>query len=157
MRLARALCTAPTLIHTAPGATLSISGRCASLVVKTNSETDFAHASATVAGAPCELARAGALASDANGDISLAASNADHTVVELLSPPEGVPVGERVTFEGHPGEPLPPNQVAKKKVWEAVQPDLSTDGKCVALYKDLPFTVANGTCTVATIKNGGIK
>ena len=27
-------------------------------------------------------------------------------------------VGERVTFKGHPGEPLPPNQVAKKKIWE---------------------------------------
>ena len=81
MRLARALCTAPTLIHTAPGATLSISGRCAALVVKTNSETDFAHASATVAGAPCELARAGALVSDANGDISLAASNADAAIM----------------------------------------------------------------------------
>ena len=81
MRLARALCTAPTLIHTAPGATLSISGRCASLVVKTNSETDFAHASATVAGAPCEPARAGALVSNANGDISLAAADADAAIL----------------------------------------------------------------------------
>ena len=87
----------------------------------------------------------------------LAASNADHTIVELLTPPEACKVGERVTFEGCPGEPLPPNQVAKKKVWEAVQPHLGTDDKCVALYKTLPFTTQHGACTVATIKNGGIK
>ena len=29
----------------------------------------------------------------------------DHTAVELLRPPEGVPVGERITVEGFPGEP----------------------------------------------------
>ena len=87
----------------------------------------------------------------------LAASNADHTIVELLSPPDGVPVGERVTFEGHPGEPLPPNQVAKKKIWEAVQPDLGTSDACVAMWKDLPFSTTKGPCTVATIKSGGIK
>ena len=87
----------------------------------------------------------------------LAASDEAHTKVELLVPPDAVAVGERVFFDGHPGEPLPPNQIAKKKVWEAVQPDLSTSAERVALYKDLPFLTSQGPCTVATIQNGKIK
>jgi len=87
----------------------------------------------------------------------LAASDADHKVVELLTPPADCALGERVFFEGHPGEPLAPNVIAKKKVWEAVQPELSTDANCVAMYKDLPFSTSCGTCTVATIAKGGIK
>ena len=55
------------------------------------------------------------------------------------------------------GEPLPPNQVAKKKVWEAVQPGLGTSDAMVALYNGLPFSTAHGPCTVATIKKGTIK
>merc|ERR1712070_1175648 len=81
----------------------------------------------------------------------LAASNEDHSVVELLTPPDACAIGERIFFEGHPGEPLAPNVIAKKKVWEAVQPELSTDANCIALYKDLPFSTTCGTCTVATI------
>ena len=59
--------------------------------------------------------------------------------------------------QGHPGEPLPPNQIAKKKIWEAVQPELGTDAQCIALYGRLPFGTQHGPCTVATIKNGKIK
>ncbi|XP_050142709.1 probable methionine--tRNA ligase isoform X4 [Malus sylvestris] len=56
----------------------------------------------------------------------LAASNSDHTTVELVEPPEGAQVGERVTFPGFVGEPdkiLNP----KKKVWETLQVDLHTN------------------------------
>ena len=55
----------------------------------------------------------------------LCASNATHDQVDPISPPEGVAIGERVTFEGFPGEPeaqLNP----KKKVFEKLAPDLST-------------------------------
>lgn len=86
----------------------------------------------------------------------LAASNADHTQVELVAPPEGAAIGERVTFPGFPGEPddvLNP----KKKIWESVQPDLHTGSDRVAQYKDVPFTTSSGICTVETIANGGIK
>lgn len=86
----------------------------------------------------------------------LAASNADHTVVELVTPPEGAAVGERVTFPGYTGEPddvLNP----KKKIWESVQPDLHTGSDLVAQYKDVPFTTSSGICRVQTIANGGIK
>jgi methionyl-tRNA synthetase len=86
----------------------------------------------------------------------LAASNADHTEVELVIPPEGAVVGERVTFPGFPGEPdgvLNP----KKKIWETVQPNLHTSADLVAQYKDVPFTTSSGICKVESIASGGIK
>ena len=87
----------------------------------------------------------------------LCASNADHSQVELLVPPEGCEVGERVTFEGHPGEPFAPNQVAKKKVWEAVAPHLTTTDAKVAVYQGVPFGTSKGPCTAATIAGGSIR
>ncbi|XP_031379434.1 methionine--tRNA ligase, cytoplasmic [Punica granatum] len=86
----------------------------------------------------------------------LAASNSDHTEIELVDPPEAANIGERVSFPGFEGEPddvLNP----KKKVWETVQPDLSTDSELVARYKGVPFTTSAGVCKVATIQNGSIR
>lgn len=76
--------------------------------------------------------------------------------VELVVPPEGANVGERVTFPGYEGEPdalLNP----KKKVWEAVQADLHTTEDLVAVYKDVPFTTTAGVCKVSSIKSGAIR
>ncbi|KMZ68773.1 Methionine--tRNA ligase [Zostera marina] len=86
----------------------------------------------------------------------LAASNEDHTRVELVEPPVDAPIGERIIFPGFLGEPdgvLNP----KKKVWEAIQPDLSTDGDLIARYKDKPFTTSTGICKVSSIGCGSIK
>ncbi|XP_051940470.1 aminoacyl tRNA synthase complex-interacting multifunctional protein 1a [Hippocampus zosterae] len=78
-------------------------------------------------------------------------------LVEILDPPNGAVAGERVTFQGFSGEPdkeLNP----KKKVWEQIQPDLRTDGECVATYKGAPFEVAGkGLCRAQTMSNSGIK
>ncbi|XP_029353187.1 aminoacyl tRNA synthase complex-interacting multifunctional protein 1a isoform X1 [Echeneis naucrates] len=77
--------------------------------------------------------------------------------VEILDPPSGAAPGDRVTFQGFPGEPdkeLNP----KKKVWEQVQPDLHTDSQCVATYKGAAFEVAGkGVCKAQTMSNSGIK
>ncbi|KAM9792414.1 aminoacyl tRNA synthase complex-interacting multifunctional protein 1a [Neosynchiropus ocellatus] len=77
--------------------------------------------------------------------------------VEILDPPSGAVPGDRVTFQGFPGEPdkeLNP----KKKVWEQIQPDLRTDDQCVATYKGSAFEVAGkGVCTAQTMSNSGIK
>lgn len=56
----------------------------------------------------------------------LCASNEAHDKVEPVLVPEGVPVGERVRFEGFDG---PPEAVLnpKKKLWEKIAPDLKTD------------------------------
>ncbi|WJZ87791.1 hypothetical protein VitviT2T_007143 [Vitis vinifera] len=86
----------------------------------------------------------------------LAASNSEHTKVELVEPPQSAAVGERVTFPGFEGEPddvLNP----KKKVWETLQVDLRTDSELVALYKDVPFTTTAGICKVSSICDGSIR
>lgn len=76
--------------------------------------------------------------------------------VELVAPPAGAKVGERVTFPGYEGEPdevLNP----KKKVWETVQPDLRTTDDLVAVYKEAPFTTSAGVCKVSSIRSGTIR
>lgn len=86
----------------------------------------------------------------------LCASDAEHTRVELVLPPEGAPVGELVSFPGFPGAPdalLNP----KKKIWEAVQPDLRTDDGCVAVFRGVPFTTSAGPCRAASIAGGVVK
>jgi methionyl-tRNA synthetase len=86
----------------------------------------------------------------------LAASNEDHTKVELLDPPHGSQIGERVFCEGYPGQPddqLNP----KQKVWETVQPELRTTVECVATYKNAPFQTAAGLVRVTSIAQGTIK
>ncbi|EOY05213.1 Methionine--tRNA ligase / methionyl-tRNA synthetase / MetRS, putative isoform 2 [Theobroma cacao] len=86
----------------------------------------------------------------------LAASDSDHTKVELVEPPKSATVGERVTFPGFTGEPddvLNP----KKKVWETLQVDLHTDANRVACYKDIPLTTSAGVCKVSSISSGSIE
>ncbi|XP_074128941.1 aminoacyl tRNA synthase complex-interacting multifunctional protein 1 isoform X2 [Sminthopsis crassicaudata] len=77
--------------------------------------------------------------------------------VEILDPPSGTVPGDRITFEGFPGEPekeLNP----KKKIWEQIQPDLITNDQCVATYKGVPFEVkGKGVCRAQTMSNSGIK
>ncbi|XP_056265486.1 aminoacyl tRNA synthase complex-interacting multifunctional protein 1a isoform X2 [Pseudoliparis swirei] len=77
--------------------------------------------------------------------------------VEILDPPSGAAPGDRVTFQGFPGEPdkeLNP----KKKVWVQIQPDLCTDGQCVATYKGAAFEVAGkGVCKAQSMSNSSIK
>lgn len=77
--------------------------------------------------------------------------------VEILDPPSGAVPGDRVIFQGFPGEPdkeLNP----KKKVWEQVQPDLRTDAQCVATYQGAAFEVnGKGVCKAQTMTNSGIK
>ncbi|CAL9131385.1 unnamed protein product [Musa textilis] len=86
----------------------------------------------------------------------LAASNDDHTKVELVDPPSSAVVGERVTFPGYSGEPDGVLS-AKSKVWERVQVDLQSNSELVACYKDVPFTTSAGVCKVSSIANGAIR
>ncbi|KAG5844939.1 hypothetical protein ANANG_G00133480 [Anguilla anguilla] len=77
--------------------------------------------------------------------------------VEILDPPSGAVPGDRVTFQSFPGEPdkeLNP----KQRVWERVQADLRTDGKCVATYQGAAFEVrGKGLCKSQTMSHCGIK
>jgi len=86
----------------------------------------------------------------------LAASNADHSQVELVEPPEGAVPGERIQFNeehaGTPDEVLNP----KKGTFEKAQADLKTTDDCVAAYKGVPFSTSKGVCKVQSLKGASI-
>lgn len=84
----------------------------------------------------------------------LCASNADHTAVDPITPPEGVPVGEKIAFEGYTAEPEPVIN-PKKKQFEKIAPDLTTDANGLCTYRGVPFMTSQGPVT-ATIPNAHI-
>jgi len=66
----------------------------------------------------------------------LCASNADHTAVECMEPPEDAPLGQRVKFDGYTkGDPEPENKIAKKKIFEKIAPALKTDASGICVWK----------------------
>jgi aminoacyl tRNA synthase complex-interacting multifunctional protein 1 len=67
----------------------------------------------------------------------LCASNADHTSVELVVPPPGATIGERIVFDGLDATraPEPDTKVAKKKIFEGMAPDLRTDAEGYVIWK----------------------
>eukprot|EP01026_Neomeris_dumetosa_P001005 TRINITY_DN1024_c0_g1_i1.p1 TRINITY_DN1024_c0_g1~~TRINITY_DN1024_c0_g1_i1.p1 ORF type:complete len:356 (+),score=58.82 TRINITY_DN1024_c0_g1_i1:46-1068(+) len=86
----------------------------------------------------------------------LAATSPDGNTVELVEPPEGAQIGERISVEGYQGEPdtqLNP----KKKVFETVQPDLSTNEGKIVCYKGKPLMTSKGPCTVLSVVGGSVK
>ncbi|OTF70025.1 hypothetical protein BLA29_007869, partial [Euroglyphus maynei] len=77
--------------------------------------------------------------------------------VEILTPPEGSVPGDRVTFAKYPGQPdqqLNP----KKKIWEQIAPDLTTNNDLEATYKGDTFIVQEkGPVKSITLKNVPVK
>jgi len=80
----------------------------------------------------------------------LAGSNSDHTKVEVVFPPQDTPIGERVTVEGHIGEPDEQFN-PKKKVWEQIVPDFSTDEEFCATWKGVRLMTSKGPCKVQSL------
>lgn len=76
--------------------------------------------------------------------------------VEILIPPPGSQIGDRVNAKDYPGEPdalLKP----KKKIWETVKPDLVTNAERVAVYKGSPLEIkGKGQIVVPTLTNAQI-
>eukprot|EP01105_Mastigella_eilhardi_P007254 TRINITY_DN18757_c0_g1_i1.p1 TRINITY_DN18757_c0_g1~~TRINITY_DN18757_c0_g1_i1.p1 ORF type:complete len:600 (+),score=200.36 TRINITY_DN18757_c0_g1_i1:65-1801(+) len=86
----------------------------------------------------------------------LAASNEDHTKVEVVFAPDSTPVGERVSVAGFAGEAdamLRPD----KHVWDQVQPLFSTNASLEATWKDVPLMTTQGSCKVASLVKASIK
>eukprot|EP01035_Chromulina_nebulosa_P017132 gene17132-22646_t len=81
----------------------------------------------------------------------LAAKSPDGSKVELLEPPPGSIVGERVFIEGLQGDPFLPNQIKKFKIWENVIVDLKTNESCVACWKGMPLLTSLGNCKTQTL------
>ncbi|CAK9260056.1 unnamed protein product [Sphagnum jensenii] len=85
------------------------------------------------------------------------ASNTDHTQCEPVMPPDGARIGERITVAGCEGSSSPEEILnPKKKQFENLQPDLTTDDAGVANYQVKPFMTTAGACT-SSIVNGTIK
>ncbi len=89
-----------------------------------------------------------------NGMI-LAAKAADGSRVELVTPPAGSIVGERVNVGGtHTlAKGLPAAQVKKLKVWETVSAELRTNETLSACWKGQPMTTSAGPCVVSSLSD----
>lgn len=83
----------------------------------------------------------------------LAASNEDHSKVELLSPPDEAVIGERVWFSGISGEP---DARIKDKVMDDILQDFKTNSNGVACYKDIVCETSAGNCKTETLCNASI-
>lgn len=62
--------------------------------------------------------------------------------VEIIVPPTGAAIGDRVTVEGYPG-PSDEQLNPKKKTWEQIQPDLRINSEGVATYKGARWFLEN--------------
>lgn len=84
----------------------------------------------------------------------LCGSSDDHSQVELLEPPAGTKIGERVMCEGFDGEPDDSINMKKKTCpWPKIQPDLRVNDTSVASYKGVALTTSAGKVTVKSLKN----
>ncbi|EAX96178.1 TRNA binding domain containing protein [Trichomonas vaginalis G3] len=81
-----------------------------------------------------------------------AASNADHTIVELLDPPAETPIGTRVLFGDFcKTEPVPVD--TKGKLWKEAGPHCTIDADGFACYKGQHLTVPEGKISVPTLRS----
>lgn len=83
------------------------------------------------------------------------AEDGSEDTVEFVCPPEAAAIGDRVVCCGFEGEPATENQVLKKKILNAVFPDLKVNADGVAVYKDVPLTTTTGglTCKADSLKD----
>ena len=66
--------------------------------------------------------------------------------VKFVEPPDGAAVGDRITAVGFDGEPATENQVIKKKMLEAIFPDLRTDADGIVTFRGVPLSTSAGPC-----------
>ena len=78
--------------------------------------------------------------------------------VEILIPPAGAQIGDKISFDGYEGEADLPFMNPKKKIFEAVQPEFLVNAEGVATYKGSFFKIeGKGLVTSPTVRLGGIK
>ncbi|CAB1106017.1 unnamed protein product [Ectocarpus sp. CCAP 1310/34] len=81
-------------------------------------------------------------------------------LVELVVPPEGSAVGERLSFEGlvgGPFEPVSAAQMEKKKVLDIILPELTTDVEGTVRWRDHALVSSCGACTAPTVRDGAVR
>lgn len=70
---------------------------------------------------------------------------------ELITPPEGSKIGERVFIQGLEGEPYSSAQTKKKKTWNIVAEDLKTADDGVATWQGKIIQTSAGPCKAASL------
>ena len=55
----------------------------------------------------------------------LCGENADGSVIELLTPPEGSAAGDLISFEGQTRDPAPGDLKSNKNAWHKTQPEFN--------------------------------
>eukprot|EP00605_Chrysophyceae_sp_TOSAG23-4_P000453 GSChrysophyteH1.ASY1.ANO1.511.1 assembled CDS len=86
----------------------------------------------------------------------LAAKADDGSKMELVAPPADAAVGERVFLDGVDGEAWSANKVTKKKVWNAVMPDLRTDESGAVVWRGSPVMTSAGPCSVPSLAHSQV-
>lgn len=91
----------------------------------------------------------------------LCASNEDHTEVRFVNPPVDAKIGERITvpdfdFEADDAQPVAPNKMGKKKIFDKLAPFLVTSKYGVPEFLGRPFMTSAGVCTSA-VSNGKVQ
>jgi len=75
------------------------------------------------------------------------AATSDTGRVELLSPPSGAQLGERVMVDGYEAAPDAVLDAKKEDVIANIKPDMTTDASGVACYRGVPWMTSAGPCT----------
>jgi methionyl-tRNA synthetase len=101
----------------------------------------------------CNLKAAKIVGFNSNGMVLAAKGEGK---VELVTPPDDAPIGERVFIDGLTGEPATSAQVKKKKIWETVAKELRTTEQNVASWEGKEILTTTGKCTVLTLKGAPI-
>jgi len=84
----------------------------------------------------------------------IAASNEDHTQVQLVDPAPGSKVGERVTTKGQDGKTDSQiNLSSKPNTFSILLEHLHTNDKNVAVFNSEPLSTSAGPCTVKSMPN----
>ncbi|CAM9335337.1 unnamed protein product [Ascophyllum nodosum] len=80
--------------------------------------------------------------------------------VEFIVPPENVPLGEKLLFDGVSGGPFEPAtaaQMEKKKILERVLPELRTDEEGTVRWRQHALMSSLGPCMAPTARGGAVR
>lgn len=87
----------------------------------------------------------------------MCAGNEDHTVIEIMRPPAGSKVGDRVVLDGNPAGEMPQDFQAvlnpKKKIAEKVLPLLSTNSDKEGTFNGIKLITSSGVIKSNTLTN----
>merc|ERR1712150_330559 len=101
----------------------------------------------------CNLKKRNFLGFSSHGMILCACnSSIKEKEVELIQPALGSIIGERIVFDGYEkGKPESENRVSKKKILEAILPNLKTNQNGTLMWKNSIGRTNSGHCFVSEV------